>query len=214
MTFTGGRDLKYEEKMKTVKLKRPRNAETKRTVTCTDCGVQLHWASLARHRKRHQPLGKEPLGNEVTNKDGEEVLEKTGVLEDVQMKPEYDGEIEAFNESFKEDIEAKKKEKTNHGLCEYELIRLENIRQREALFAELNLDAAKVEASSMIEKATVAPPIKRGRQTEKRETEMLPTRASTRLAIRDSIRVMKKRSNSVPKPEVQRNPETDGGFDP
>ena len=196
-----------------MKLKRPRNAESKRTVTCTDCGVQLHWASLARHRKRHQPLGKEPLGNEVTNKDGEEVLEKTGVLEDVQMKPEYDGEIEAFNESFKEDIEAKKKEKTNHGLCEYELIRLENIRQREALFAELNLDAAKVEASSMIEKTTGAPP-RRVRQLEKKETEVLPTRASTRLAIRDSIRVMKK-FNYVSKPEeVQRTPEAYEGFDP
>jgi len=136
------------------------------------------------------------------NKDGKEVPEKSAVLEDVQIKPERGEEIDAFDESFKEEVEAKKEEETKHGLCEYELIRLENIRQREALFAELNLDAAKVEASSM-----TGAPSKRVRQLEKKETEVLPTRASTRLAIRDSIREMKK-FNYVPKPEeVQRTTE-------
>ena len=206
--IAGGQEVK-EEKMRTVKLKRPRKAESKRRVTCTDCGVQLHWASLARHRKRHQPSKEEPLENGVVNRDREEVPEKCAVLEDVQIKPESNEENDAIDESSKEEIEAKKEktEEMNPGLCEYELIRLENIRQREALFAELNLDAAKVEASSRIEKTTSAPP-RRVRQLEKREKEVRPTRVSTRLAIR-----VMKGCNPVPKPEVQRTRETDEGFD-
>ena len=43
-----------------VKLKRPRDAQLEGTVTCTDCGIQIHWASLARHRKMCH-LGGEPL---------------------------------------------------------------------------------------------------------------------------------------------------------
>ena len=76
-----------------------------------------------------------------------EVPEKFAVMEDVQMKQE-------------EDVLSKEEEKKveiNPGLCEYELIRLENIRQREALFAQLNLDTAKVEASPRIERTVSAP---------------------------------------------------------
>ena len=43
-----------------VKLKRPRDAQLEGTVACTDCGIQFHWASLARHRKVCN-LGAEPL---------------------------------------------------------------------------------------------------------------------------------------------------------
>ena len=51
----------YEGAKKTpVKLKRPRDAQLEGTVTCTDCGIQFHWASLARHRKKCH-LGGEPL---------------------------------------------------------------------------------------------------------------------------------------------------------
>ena len=46
-------DRKIKEAGKKLKLKRPRDAQSERTVTCTDCGVQLHWASLAQHRKKH-----------------------------------------------------------------------------------------------------------------------------------------------------------------
>ena len=70
-----------------------------------------------------------------------EVPEKSAVMKDVQMKQE--------DVVTNVDI--------NPGLCAYELIRLENIRQREALFAQLNLDAAKVEASPRIERALSAP---------------------------------------------------------
>ena len=77
----------------------------------------------------------------------QEAPEKSAVMEDVQIKEE-------------EDEVAKQEEKivkTNPSLCEYELIRLENIRQREALFAQLDLDAAKVEASPRIERTVSAP---------------------------------------------------------
>ena len=71
-----------------------------------------------------------------------EIPEKSAVMEDVQMKQEED---EVTNVDL------------NPGLCEYELIRLENIRQREALFAQLDLDAAKVEASPRIQRTLSAP---------------------------------------------------------
>ena len=66
-------------------------------------------------------------------------------MKDVEVKPEI---------KVKEE---KKYVKTNPGLSEYELIRLGNMRQREALFADLNLDAAKVEASPRIERTVSAP---------------------------------------------------------
>jgi len=126
-----------------------------------------------------------------------EVPEKFAVMEDVQKKQE-------------EDVLSKEEEKNveiNAGLCEYELIRLENIRQREALFAQLNLDSAKVEASPRIAR-TVSAPSRRGLQTEKREKEVLPRRASTRLAggLVNEI----ERYNPVPEPEVRRSPEIEG----
>ena len=122
-----------------------------------------------------------------------EASPKTMEMKDVEVKPEI---------KVKEE---KKYVKTNPGLSEYELIRLENIRQREALFAELNLDAAKVEASPRIERTVSAPsryvmvlcslcsyyllkcqrnpplPFRRGLQSGKKE-EVLPRRASTILA--------------------------------
>merc|ERR1719278_430037 len=94
----------------------------------------------------------------------------------------------------------------NPGLCEYELIRLENIRQREALFAQLDLDAAKVEASPKIQRTLSAPaPSRRGLQTEKREKEVLPRRASTRLAG-GSVKEIE-RYNPAPEPEARNDPE-------
>ena len=74
-----------------------------------------------------------------------EASRKTIEMKDVEVKPEI---------KVKEE---KKYVKTNPGLSEYELIRLGNMRQREALFAELNLDAAKVEASPRIERTVSAP---------------------------------------------------------
>ena len=50
---SGDREAKEAGRKNLVKRKRPRDAQSERTVTCTDCGVQLHWASLAQHRKKH-----------------------------------------------------------------------------------------------------------------------------------------------------------------
>ena len=50
---SGVRKAKEAGRKNLVKRKRPRDAQSERTVTCTDCGVQLHWASLAQHRKKH-----------------------------------------------------------------------------------------------------------------------------------------------------------------
>jgi len=121
-----------------------------------------------------------------------EASPKTIEMKDVEVKPEI---------KVKEE---KKYVKTNPGLSEYELIRLENIRQREALFAELNLDAAKVEASPRFER-TVSAPSRRGLQSEKREKEVLPRRASTRLAG-GSVKEIE-RYNPAPEPEARNDPE-------
>ena len=62
--------MKTEKKKNLVKLlRRPRDAHSETTVTCTDCGIQLHWASLANHRKRHH-TGEEPLEIGVLNSNG------------------------------------------------------------------------------------------------------------------------------------------------
>ena len=208
MLCLGDREVKDEEKVNAVKLKKPRKGQSKRKVTCTDCGLQLHWTSLARHRKKHQPR-EELFGNVVNNRKGEEGPEESVVMEVAQMKQELDEEEE-------------KNVKSNlGGLCEYELIRLENIRQREALFAELNLDAAKVEARPRIERRTGASS-KGVLQTEKREKEVLPTRASSRLAcgsvkeivneiVEEIIKEVGK-CDPVQETEVQRAPETGGGL--
>ena len=55
---------KEEAKKIPVKLKRPRDAQLEGTVTCTDCGIKFHWASLARHKKICH-LGGEPLESGV-----------------------------------------------------------------------------------------------------------------------------------------------------
>jgi len=57
-TVGGDRESEKEETKKLVKLKRPRDAQSKRKVACTDCGVKLHWTSLSKHRKRYHPREK------------------------------------------------------------------------------------------------------------------------------------------------------------
>ena len=59
---------------------------------------------------------------------------------------------------------ARVEQESKPDLCEYELIRLENIRQREELFAELNLGEAK--ASVMQSKGTKSKKVK-GSNSEK-----------------------------------------------
>jgi len=66
-------------------------------------------------------------------------------------------------------------------LCEYEKIRHENIRQREAMFAELDFEEAKMGVTPEIQRSATGPS-KRGLQPVKKEKEVLPRRQSSRLA--------------------------------
>merc|ERR1712123_407692 len=69
------------------------------------------------------------------------------------------------------------------GLCEYEKIRLRNIREREALFNELNISEAKSELKHLLNITTKnrQGPSKRGIASIKKEKEILPPRKSSRL---------------------------------
>merc|ERR1711892_235150 len=69
------------------------------------------------------------------------------------------------------------------GLCEYEKIRLRNIREREALFNELNISEANSELKHLlnITSNNKQGPSKRGIASIKKEKEILPPRKSSRL---------------------------------
>ena len=73
---------------------------------------------------------REPLG-EIGNNSVERVEEEENMLDD-NLEKEKVEKADVKNEVEKEDPEM-------DGLCEYEKIRMRNIRQREALFAELAL---------------------------------------------------------------------------
>merc|ERR1712156_1101989 len=141
-----------------------------------------------------------------TNKVLEEIVPNLALKSKTKLIEASPKTIEMKDGEVKPEIKVKEEKyvKTNPGLSEYELIRLENIRQREALFAELNLDAAKVEASPRIER-TVSAPSRRGLQSEKKEKEVLPRRASTRLAG-GSVKEIE-RYNPAPEPEARNDPE-------
>merc|ERR1719402_1992013 len=88
-------------------------------------------------------------------------------------------------EKLKKQIEPDEEEDPEMvGLSEYEKIRLRNIRQREALFAELALQEAKEEASEasgVVGSSTQA--VKRSSRREKIEKDAAePVRKSLRLA--------------------------------
>merc|ERR1719490_290402 len=125
-------------------------------------------------------------------------LENTNKWDCVKKDIEKDlrGEaIDKFTEEIKEEtkevkMEEEKKWDPLSGLSEYEKIRLENIRQREALFAELEFAEAKAAATPLRAAASSgtrpqrSAPSRRGLQTPKREKEeelLLPRRQSTRL---------------------------------
>ena len=71
------------------------------------------------------------------------------------------------------------------GLCEYEKLRLSNIREREALFEELKISEAKSDVSHAIPKAQISQgssKSKRGLALQNKEKELLPLRKSSRLS--------------------------------
>eukprot|EP00090_Calanus_glacialis_P002643 TRINITY_DN11976_c0_g1_i1.p1 TRINITY_DN11976_c0_g1~~TRINITY_DN11976_c0_g1_i1.p1 ORF type:complete len:647 (-),score=230.67 TRINITY_DN11976_c0_g1_i1:29-1969(-) len=69
------------------------------------------------------------------------------------------------------------------GLCEYEKIRLRNIRERQAMFAELQISEAKSDFSQLFTPTqNRQAPSKRGLASEKKEKVILPPRKSSRLS--------------------------------
>ena len=70
------------------------------------------------------------------------------------------------------------------GLCEYEKIRLRNIREREAMFEELKISEAKSDLGQMFTPASQNKqgPSKRGLASKKKEKEILPPRKSSRIS--------------------------------
>merc|ERR1711892_493535 len=69
------------------------------------------------------------------------------------------------------------------GLCEYEKIRLRNIREREAMFAELKISEAKSDLSQLFTPTqNRQAPSERGLASEKKEKEILPARKSARIS--------------------------------
>jgi hypothetical protein len=115
----------------------------------------------------------------VTSGDEKDVKEEKGG----EVKEEEMGE-EAEEVKMVEEEKVEEDDPEMRGLCEYERIRLRNIRQREALFAELELQDAKEEAR---EAAGVAEPARReprprGPRQEADEGAAEPVRKSLRLA--------------------------------
>merc|ERR1711892_1111272 len=81
------------------------------------------------------------------------------------------------------EVDSDKNDPEMVGLCEYEKIRLINIREREALFNELNISEANSELKHLLNITTKNKqgPSKRGIASIKKEKEILPPRKSSRL---------------------------------
>ena len=104
---------------------------------------------------------------------------KRKVLEDLTKK-ETKPVVEEVKEE-EEDIETYDAEM--EGLCEYERIRLLNIREREAMFLELGLTDAKTDILPVSKPGrNKSAPSSRGLQSKKKVKEVLPRRSSARIA--------------------------------
>ena len=110
-------------------------ANTSKTGGVKDGGVEKKVGGKSKGSKQASITGflmtqREPLG-EIGNNSVERVEEEKIMLDD-NLEKEKVQTADVKNEVEKEDPEM-------DGLCEYEKIRMRNIRQREALFAELAL---------------------------------------------------------------------------
>jgi len=120
-----------------------------------------------------------------------EEVEEEGSTEQKAINDILEGEVkEEVKVEVIEEPKAMKREDKKWdplaGLSDYEKIRLENIRQREALFAELELAEAKAAvtplSSTLPARTHRSAPSRRGLPTPKREKEeLLPRRHSSRL---------------------------------
>merc|ERR1719220_1931328 len=146
---------------------------------------------------KEQVLDKRTFEGEVDQQSEEKKEKKTEEDEDKDSTEEkatndiLEGEVkeEVKVEVIEEPKAMKQEDKKWDPLArfsDYEKIRLENIRQREALFAELELAEAKAAvtplSSTLPGRTHRSAPSRRGLQTPKREKEeLLPRRHSSRL---------------------------------
>jgi len=124
---------------------------------------------------------REPLGEIGTNStDG--VNEEKHVVNDSPTKENALVEKIIEKKEVKEEMNVEE-DSGMVGLCEYEKIRLRNIRQREALFAELALQEAKEEARDALGVGASVASDRRSSRREKVEKDPTePVRKSLRLA--------------------------------
>jgi len=124
---------------------------------------------------------REPLG-EIRANSVDEVKEEKHVVNDAPSK----GNVTVGNMIEKKEVKEEMDDEEDSGmvgLCEYEKIRLRNIRQREALFAELALQEAKEEARDALGVGASGASDRRSSRREKVEKDPTePVRKSLRLA--------------------------------
>jgi len=119
---------------------------------------------------------------ELSNIDMEQKT-NLGKLKEIKKIKKGIDTSEGLLDSDNAELDSNENDPEMVGLCEYEKIRLRNIREREALFNELNISEAKSELSQLLNLTTQNKqgPSKRGIASIKREKEILPPRKSSRL---------------------------------
>jgi len=124
---------------------------------------------------------RKPLG-EIKNDSEDSVKEEKHVVSGESSKENVKVEKTVEEKEVKEEMNDQE-DPGMVGLCEYEKIRLRNIRQREALFAELALQEAKEEARETPRARAPGASDKRSSRREKVEKDPTePVRKSLRLA--------------------------------
>merc|ERR1711892_1314816 len=104
-------------------------------------------------------------------------------LSNIEMEQKTNlGKLKEIN-SDNAEVDSDENDPEMVGLCEYEKIRLRNIREREALFNELNISEANSELKHLLNITTKNKqgPSKRGIASIKKEKEILQPRKSSRL---------------------------------
>ena len=132
---------------------------------------------------------------------------KRKVLEDLTKK-DIKSVVEEVKEE-EEDVKVDNYDAEMEGLCDYEIIRLQNIREREEMFRELRLTEAKAEVFPVSRpEGSKATPSSRGLQSEKKVRESLPRRSSARLAG-GKVAEIERFAAVLEEPEPERYPSLD-----
>jgi len=106
------------------KLKRSRDAQSERTVTCTDCGIQLHWTSLAQHRRKHHVKEEESLESGSSNTEGGVNEDEDAGKESPMKSTSFQDEMELGGESteLKSELNSGRKKTVSCTKCGISLL--------------------------------------------------------------------------------------------